>query len=775
MSLGDKSDFDVKAFFTPYFTPGFGATQGWKRPYELAFLNVANFPPDTQPAYYQYVKGQRFENGLRIETPLIEVSKHLTAGSTAKIVMVTKSDRDTFEISDNEVTNGHMIPRFKFPYRAWEVNLKSASDVDFPGVGTRTSEPIMFRGMLVDVPSQTFGDVKDSMGDGLWRFELNFESFDAGMLRSNRWAPLYYHRVQGDTNQYHMQFTAADQFTFDTAITEIVKWMNQSRPTTDFPFAFSYTQKGTTPYNYALKDPEAIADNLSYTNGSTTVTRASGSFVDEFQKDRVGDGFKIRRTGDGNVWYVVGTIVSATELTLTTTYAGTTGSGASQFLPNVAIISVIGNTTWDILIALLIHMGTIEGAAKKYIPTCSVAGVIDIALGGFDKNHAVDEDFRSTTGMQWYDNGTGGHDPTTLLGNGITVTHSINLVSVPFTTDNDKEYWILFKLWKWSGSVWEIIFTSPVSEYVPFDPNNTHSRKYYSFPTQPSGGTYTWTANLVTSGSFTIKTTGGSTFSPPSYSHLNSSTRIDYRKLRTFLVSMGLCSEYGGFDNISGAGLNNLIGCKDGGLASLGGYGKCVDYTDNKWRACYPDPHLSNATTLTGNISITSGSPTITGTGTLFTTELYPGCLIKRTDTGADWFTIKKINSNTSLTLTSNATITSYGAGSKREGFHGDYGILSDITDPMDTHTLSDKNSWDTLCRLHSKRVYECHLNTGNKIRAPVEFTVTFNDGWTTDLVGAYLELYCVELDDMIIGRCIEQTHTLEGGRLKTVMSGFRV
>lgn len=763
MDIGSKGDFDIKSYFTPYFVPGFGATQGWKRPYELAYLNIANFPPDTQPAYYQYVAGSRFENGLRIETPLIEVSKHLTAGSTAKIVMVTKSDRDVFEISDNEVTNGHMIPHFKFPYHAWEINLKSASDADFPS-------PVMFRGMLVDVPSQTFGDVKDSMGDGLWRFELNFESFDAGMLRGNRWAPLYYHRAQGDTNQYHMQFTAADQFTFDTAITEIVKWMNQSRPTTDFPFAFSYTEKAEVPYNYALKDPESIADNLSYTTSSATVTRATGDFTKE-----VIPGYKIRRTVDGNAWYTVGSIVAGTEgkeLTLTSVYTGTTGSGASQKLPNDPIISVEGNNTWDILIALLNHMGIVdivEGLGKKYIPTCSVAGVIDIALGGFDKTHTVDEDFRSTQGMQ--------KDTST------DMTIWFNLISVPFFVggvlgNNDAEYWIKFTLYRWNAgtSSWDTVTTIPSSgyEYVPFDTNNTHGRKYYSFPTQEfqPENTYKWNAELVTSGSFIIGATDGYAFSPPSYSHLNSSTRIDYRKLRTFLVSQGLCSEYGGYDTATTGG---LMGCKDGGLITNGGYGKCVDYTDNKWRACYPDPHLSNATTLTGNISITSGSPTITGASTLFTTELYPGCLIKRTDTGADWFTVKKINSDTSLTLTSNATITSYGAGSKREGFHGDYGILSDITDPMNTHTLSDKNSWNTLCRLHSKRVYECHLNTGNKIRAPVEFTVTFNDGWTTDLVGAYLELYCVELDDMIIGRCIEQTHTLEGGRLKTVMTGFRV
>lgn len=55
----------------------------------------------------------------------------------------------------------------------------------------------------------------------------------------------------------------------------------------------------------------------------------------------------------------------------------------------------------------------------------------------------------------------------------------------------------------------------------------------------------------------------------------------------------------------------------------------------------------------TGVISTTSGSPTVTGTGTQFTTEFAPGYLLK---VGSVWRVVSVVNSNTNITLTANAT-----------------------------------------------------------------------------------------------------------------------
>src|SRR5262249_50389777 len=60
--------------------------------------------------------------------------------------------------------------------------------------------------------------------------------------------------------------------------------------------------------------------------------------------------------------------------------------------------------------------------------------------------------------------------------------------------------------------------------------------------------------------------------------------------------------------------------------------------------------------TLTGTVSTGNNSPTVTGSGTLFTTELVAGDLIARTD-GTVLGTVSSIQSATSLTLTGNASV----------------------------------------------------------------------------------------------------------------------
>lgn len=62
------------------------------------------------------------------------------------------------------------------------------------------------------------------------------------------------------------------------------------------------------------------------------------------------------------------------------------------------------------------------------------------------------------------------------------------------------------------------------------------------------------------------------------------------------------------------------------------------------------------STNLTGTITTTTGSSTVTGTGTSFTTELSVGAILYRLDGTTAIGTISAIGSNTSLTLTGNAS-----------------------------------------------------------------------------------------------------------------------
>lgn len=58
----------------------------------------------------------------------------------------------------------------------------------------------------------------------------------------------------------------------------------------------------------------------------------------------------------------------------------------------------------------------------------------------------------------------------------------------------------------------------------------------------------------------------------------------------------------------------------------------------------------ATATKLTGTITFTNGLDTVTGVGTLFTTELYIGRYIRRSDTGS-WYEVERIDDNTNLLL----------------------------------------------------------------------------------------------------------------------------
>lgn len=685
-------DFRIKSYFSPSFTPGFSATQGWYDPYYLASLNLGG-GNDTVPKTYQYVYDHNFDDGLRAPVESIAITKTLDQGSWAHMELVTPSDRDIFEISDNEHTtggvhDGHMMPRMKYQeeYRTWEINLKAKADSSFPS-------PALFRGQLVDSSVTFLSDMKrTNQQDGKFRISLDFESFESFPLHNDIGAPMWHHIANSTTDGYHWGFFAFDKITIDDIITRIVAWMNQGRPTTDFPITYSYTPKAVAPYNTCIFNPVPLAitntsnaaDSLTFTNGSATVTGTASSRFSSLLRP----GTLIRPDIDANdtcastTWMKISSIESDTSLTLTAVWAGTTRNGvaSSYNINTIAIAEVDGRPTWDILRDVLSYMGAVEGLTKKYIPTCDINGVIDITHGGYDKTATAVTDFRTSQLMN--------------KNTSTAITFRFPLISVEYTGQNDAEYWIDFTLSKWNGSGWDVVHQTGY-EYVPYDANNTHSRRYYKFPLQEAG-TYKWDTDIVTAGTFGVIAGegGGYAYTAPSYNFLSSPTKMSFRNLRTFAMTQGRCSQFGLYHNVTNKG-----GCYDGGSVTAGGAAK-TNYCPNQ-RGIYPDPGATPAETVNAK-----------------------------------------------------------------------YGILGTFSSYADT---SERNSRDTDCRLNSKRIYECHQNTGSLIRKPIEMTIKFFDGYTTNRVGSYVNVYSPEIDDSVMLRITEQTHLLKGKRVSTTMKGFRV
>ncbi len=778
-----RPDFRVKCFFTPQIIPGLDYAQGWKDAYQQAYFNITTPGVDTIPAVHQYIVGRSFDNNEHCRAPIsyIEIVKHFILGSQAALIIESQSDRDFFEVVPNETVSfrlisgatqanpcvitstnhqlssgtniritgvlgmtelnnrsfritvvndnsfelhevaapynninstsyhaytsggqvsyggGDMMPRIAFPYRAWEVNLKAKDDSNFPTIP-------LFRGMRTRVQNITIGDKKiTDQQDKLYRWWVELKSFDAWNLMNDRGASLWHQRANNKSDGYHLNFNTENHITFDAAITRIVAWMNMGRPTEDFPITYSYTEKGTSPYNRYL-------DEISYPNNEP-----------------------------------------------------------------MTIVDTADASTWEALSAILDYMGALQGEGRKFVPTLTVnaagtIGTIDVDLGGYDKTHTFDEtqgdtDFRTFTSMQWYDNGSGSHVPANLLGNGVAVTSPINQVKVMFTINQTGEYWIQFKLWKWSGSVWENVLTLPDSgyEYVKHDVNNVYNYKEFAFTTAQDAGTYTWTADVLSgNSSFTIATSGSGAYGVAAYALQGSNSEMDITTLRTFLQTRGACADMGASN------------CPDFVLGMCPGQ-----------RGLYPDAYSSGGTALTGTLTFTEGSATVTGVGTLFTSELIIGDAI-RDAYGSLYHQILSITNNTTLTLTElyydpyypgifaypGASVKA-GSPSSNEVVNAKYGIIGSRL--LDYANVSQMSSWNTLCRKNSMRLYECSLNIDSSIREPINVHLEFVDGWTADVSGKYGKYYDPTTNEVIIFRCMQQTHILQNGRLKTIIEGFRV
>lgn len=69
----------------------------------------------------------------------------------------------------------------------------------------------------------------------------------------------------------------------------------------------------------------------------------------------------------------------------------------------------------------------------------------------------------------------------------------------------------------------------------------------------------------------------------------------------------------------------------------------------------------ANTSTLTGTVSVTNASNTVTGSGTAFTTQVNPGDLIRIANTGTTNFLVSEVTNNTSLKVLNAATSTKTG------------------------------------------------------------------------------------------------------------------
>lgn len=93
----------------------------------------------------------------------------------------------------------------------------------------------------------------------------------------------------------------------------------------------------------------------------------------------------------------------------------------------------------------------------------------------------------------------------------------------------------------------------------------------------------------------------------------------------------------------------------DGNLNKFDGYLKLIAASYLKDQATSAGAKVVNGVSGIGTVATTSGSATLTGTSTSFTTQVEAGDKIK---IGANTYTVQTVGSNTSITLTGNAAAT---------------------------------------------------------------------------------------------------------------------
>jgi hypothetical protein len=96
-----------------------------------------------------------------------------------------------------------------------------------------------------------------------------------------------------------------------------------------------------------------------------------------------------------------------------------------------------------------------------------------------------------------------------------------------------------------------------------------------------------------------------------------------------------------------------------------------------------------------GTVSGTSGTATLTGTGTKFTIEVGAGAIVK---VGGNTYTVKKVTSDTALTLTTNLSTSPSGAALSIVDEHFDVdGYLAQIAKATDVDTSTTPDDWSAI------------------------------------------------------------------------------
>lgn len=118
----------------------------------------------------------------------------------------------------------------------------------------------------------------------------------------------------------------------------------------------------------------------------------------------------------------------------------------------------------------------------------------------------------------------------------------------------------------------------------------------------------------------------------------------------SFTPSAGASSLVSRADHVHNAAVGRGFGCQTANTTvSSGGTAATLDITtidddDDDW-------HWTDTTAITGTVTKTASSVTLTGSGTSFTTELHPGSVISVPGTATEILAVRSIESNTSLTL----------------------------------------------------------------------------------------------------------------------------
>jgi hypothetical protein len=758
---------------TPALATVLGAAQGWKRPYELIYKNRTN-SANVTPAEHQYVYGKRFENGYYAPVPYIEVTTHMYQGGYATIVWESKSDRDAFDLVNTNKWEVKAIASITTANPA-KVTLVNSAQHFYNG------DIIMFKDVVGMEQLNYFYNYYAYYIKVLSATEFELYSNAALTIGINTNGTTY---ISGGTvtNLYtSSEFPGGYQMpriTFPYRAWEI----NIKARDTDYPDPVLFRGMRTRLKDITIGDKRlsGIQDAqyrfelelMSF--DAWNLRHDGGSAIWYHRKNRTRDSYHLAFDTSHHITYdqAITQIVAwmnqgrpIRDFPITYFYAEKGISpynlylDAVSYTPPQTVIPTGDRPTWDILAELLNYMGATEGLGLEYIPTCSVEGVIDSILGGFDKEQPAYTDFRTHEDFQ--------HDTDT------TTTIDFTQIHAKFTGDQLSEYWYKFLLYKWNAGLsdWDLDMTLPEDgtsyEYVPYDSKNVYDYKDFNF-IKKDAGRYKWVLDIVSAKTLAVDTVGSYIATSPGYTLQHSNSEIDVNYVETFFMTRGLCKEIRQTDE-NGDPIVTTCPSYASGLCP-GQMG------------CYPDPITNALVGLTGTLSFVVDDDTVTGIGTLFLSELIVGDLIKH-NSGSVFHEVLSITNDTELVLTAafydpcfegglSGASSRSGSVSSNETVNPVYGIISSqIINYANQSAII--NSWDTICRLNSKREYTKSLNADSSIREPINVHLEFINGWTENLVGKYCEYYSPSANKNIIFRVLSQTHIMQGNRTKTTIDGF--